>query len=607
MPGISLVYNLAGELRKSAITKSLEDTLYFPTYFQDTLLDTPTCFVGCMRYADYPMTVFENEVFQIILEGRIYDKPTEQVQHELYELAGVIFEATAPSVLTKWLFGTDGEFVITIREKSSNRIAVFNDILGRLPLYIHQNSSEVLVSRDVRFIANLLPVRQFDRMALALYLLLGFPFGQRTLFENVELLAPASLIRLENQQMQVEQVYVFNFENKTHRSKTIQQNAEAMVSIFYKATRNRTDLQHTNVLSLSGGRDSRSIGAALHNLNIPFTTASFLDYYKGAKSDVELAEQTAKLIQAEWHLSELAPTTGEEAFTLLKIKSGLCGLRLSDILVFFEAIQQRSGERIYYFTGDGGAKISDQRSARHLSNTDDLVQFVISRHQRASLETASKLTGVPKREIVDELQERFDTYPEKDADQKHVHYMIYERAPKFAFESEDRNRHYFWSMAPLYSIHFFNYVMNCPDEQKANYALYSEFMSRISPEAAALTEQNVGLPITSKRYRVKHSVKKLLMGAVSRSPALVRYAKNFIGRTNPYPADHPIMKCIADQIQNSPSVSNYLSPTEVRKVLDNPESYSKEELQLILTVASAIELFEEPKTTLEKYWDKQVI
>ncbi|MBZ0282930.1 MAG: hypothetical protein K8L97_19475 [Anaerolineae bacterium] len=607
MPGISLVFNLAGELRKSAIVQSLGETLYFPSNFQETLHDSPSCFVGCVRYEDYPVTTFENDSFQIILEGRIYDKPLEQVQSELYELAHLIFGSNPRDRLVNWLFHTDGEFVIVIYDKRSNRIALFNDILGRLQLYFHQTQNEILISRDIRFLANLLPLRQFDRMALAQYLLLGFPFGRRTLFENVDLLPPASFILASPHKFQHEQIYSFNFDHKENRTKTIHQNAEAMVSIFYEATRNRTNPQHTNVLSLSGGRDSRSIGAALHNLNLPFITASFLDYYRVAKSDVELAEQTAKLFNAEWRVSELGPTTGEETFKLLKIKGGLCGLRLCDILVFFEAIKQYSDQPIYYFTGDGGGKISDQRAARHLTDTHDLVQFVTSRHQRASLDTASALTGVPKREIVDELYECFEAYPEKDTNQKHVHYLIYERAPKFAFESEDRNRCYFWSMAPFYSIHFFNYVMHCPDDQKANYALYSEFMSRLSPSAAALTEQNVGLPITSKRYRLKHGVKRMLMGAVSRSPRLVRYAKNVIGRTNPYAPDHLIIQCIMDQLRNSPSVSNYLSAPAVHNMLSNLQQYSKEEFQLLLTITSAIESFEEPHTTLEQYWNKQII
>lgn len=607
MPGISLVYNLADEINRSAIENSVGTMRYFASYFQETLLDRPSCFIVSTRYPDYPIIAFENDYFQFVVEGHIYDKSPHQVQREISALASDIFQPNPQSSLTKWLLSTDGEFVVIIYEKQSNRLALFNDILGRLPLYFHQNSNQVLVSRDIRFIANLLPVRQFDRMALAQYLLLGFPFGQRTLFENVDLLPPATVIHLSQEKVEREQIYVFNFDNKEHHAKTIYQNADAMVSIFSEVTRNRTNPQHENVLSLSGGRDSRSIGAILHNLNIPFTAASFLDYYKSAQTDVDLAEQTAELFEVQWHLTELGATSGEQAFKLLRIKSGLCGLRLCDILVFFEAIQQRSSQPVHYFTGDGGAKISDQRAARHLSNTDDLVQFVTSRHQRASLDTASALTGIPKREIVDELQERFDTYPEKDANQKHVHFMIYERAPKFAFESEDRNRCYFWSMAPLYSIHFFNYVMNCPDDQKANYALYSEFMSRLSLEAAALTEQNVGLPITSKRYRVKHGVKRFLMGAVSHSPTLVRYAKNFIGRTNPYETNHLIIQCIMDQIRNSPSVANYLSPKAVQKMLSNIQQYSKEEFQLVLTIASAIEAFEEPHTTLENYWDKQVI
>lgn len=605
MPGISLAYRFSGPLPDT--TAALASLAYFPSYIRQTLIDSDTRLLASVRYSDYPVTTFEQGAWQVVMDGRIYDKPEPQVRAELLKLAERLFEPDGRDALVRWLLGTDGEFVITLYNRVTHQLALFNDALGRLSLYYHANSQELLISRDIRFVASLMQNRRFDRMALAQYLLLGFPFAQRTLFEDVELLPPASLIRVSPQGVQREQVHVFNFDHQAHRNQSIQQNAEALTELIYTAARHRSDDQHSNVLSLSGGRDSRTIGAVLRNLNIPFTTATMLDYYKTAQGDADLAGEAAKLLGAQWNLMELGPTFGKLALQLLTIKSGLCGLRLCDILPFFEGIQQRAAGPVYYLTGDGGAKLSDQRPARHVSDVDDLVNFVASRHQRASVNTAAEVTGIPRGDILDEMRARFNSYPEKDMAHKHVHFMIYERAPRFGYESEDRNRCYFWSQSPLYALPFVQYIMNCSNEQKANYALYSAFMSHISPEAANLTEENVGLPITSQRYRLKHGVKRMLMGAVSRSPALVRVAKNFIGRTNPYESDHRILKCLRDQLHNSPSVAEYLSVPAVEKMLANPQSYSKEEMQLLLTIGSAIEAYEEPVPTLTRYADQHVI
>ena len=77
-----------------------------------------------------------------------------------------------------------------------------NDILGRLPLYYHYSIKlGLIISRELQFISFLTGEAnggKFDRMAIAQYLLFGYPLGERILQADIFRVKPASLIRIHN-------------------------------------------------------------------------------------------------------------------------------------------------------------------------------------------------------------------------------------------------------------------------------------------------------------------------------------------------------------------------------------------------------------------------
>ncbi len=273
MPGISFIYNFKGIFKKECqILQSLRSMIHTEQYKQDILFYEKSYFLGCTRYEKYPVVFFENDEFCIYLEGQIYGKDHCEINTELNNLAKDIYynRNNLKKRIYEWLLNTDGDFVIFILSKNSDEIYIINDVLGRLPLYYYKTNEEIIVSRELRFIANLIEDRQFDRMAIAQYLLFGFPMGKRTLFENISYLEPATLIRinLNSSDIKIDCVHQFNFDDKKYKGIDYKENVNNLAKLFSEGCINRTNYIDKKIVSLSGGLDSRAVAAALHKLSL---------------------------------------------------------------------------------------------------------------------------------------------------------------------------------------------------------------------------------------------------------------------------------------------------------------------------------------------------
>src|SRR5205807_318436 len=102
------------------------------------------------------------------------------------------------------------------------------------------------------------------------------------------------IIRME---ARFETLNYFNFEEKVHCNKNIDDNANELVALFSEACINRVNSARLPVLSLSGGLDSRSVGACLQRNEISFSAVTFLDNDLGAESDVKIAEKLADVFK----------------------------------------------------------------------------------------------------------------------------------------------------------------------------------------------------------------------------------------------------------------------------------------------------------------------
>jgi len=629
---MNFMCNLKGDLadRKPSYRHSLDTIIYGDEYQNETLFENDACILTSTKYEHYPLTFFENEEFRICLEGMIYGVEESSLRAQLYSLAATLFgnEEDAKNILRDWLLNADGEFIVFMQQKSSDRIVIFNDCLARLPFYYFRSENELIFSRDVRFIANITGSREFDRMAIAQFLLISYPLGKRTFFKDVNRLDAASFIRIDANRSCVDMdvVYKFNFDHKKYRFRTVSANARKLAPLFADGVKNRVKPDFKTILSLSGGLDSRTVGSALKYNNITFNATTWLDSHKKKFLDAETAEQMAGVLGVDWKLFQIDPALGADSLKVLRMKSGLVYLGLPHILKYLRSIREQYGSQVIYMSGNGGDRIAryirpNVRMKWKLRNLDDLAGAVIREGCGGGhpgyllLDDVAALTRIPKDEIIAEFKDHLATYPEKKMVQKYVHYNIYAQCFKWHHEGDDRNRFYFWSTPPFWSIHFFKYIMNCPDRQKKNAFLYTKFMSLLCPEASevdyAPNAAAESVSIADRKYLSTH-VKRFLRGLPNPVRMVGKRVKRLMGVEPAKPAKRPeppntfshnpdLMKCLRDQLNNCSEIDEYLSHGMLADIVKDSDRYAFRTMADIFTMTSMIEDYKCAKSSIEDY------
>ena len=419
----------------------------------------------------------------------------------------IFFNNLASDRLLQWTSNTDGDFIVFMFDKEFNKIAIVSDPLGLLPLYIYHQNNCLVVSREIRLIINLIGKKDINKAALAEYLLFGYTLGQNTLLKNIYRIKPASLLKvnLNNFELNYLTYDFFNFDNNNHYyGQSIEENVNELASLFIEACKNRGGFEgYTNLLSLSGGLDSRLVAAGLEINKIPFQGITFLSHNKTESLDAIIAEQVANFFDINWKLFQLSPTKGKYFLQLLKMKSGLNYLGMSFILPFFEKIIEEYGKNIIYFTGDMTLGLLNNLPSKKLKTIDDLMSYILYKNPIFSLEDVASLLNLNKIEILDILRNHLVNYPENNLMQKYLHFKIYDKTFNWLSEGMDRNRYYFWLATPLLSPKVFKYCINCPEEQKSYFRLYRDFLLKLSPKSAIFNYANYNLPVTSNTFIIK--------------------------------------------------------------------------------------------------------
>ncbi|RJO60860.1 hypothetical protein C4544_04260 [candidate division WS5 bacterium] len=610
MPGISFLYSFKEGINEieDNIFRALANTLHDERYKQSVLVKDKLIFLGSSSYDGYPMTTFENDDFIVILEGMIYQERSKTLHEELSELSQMIAgnSINKQNKITEWLLNTDGDFIVLVIDKRTGKIYFINDTLGRLPVYTFKSNNEYVISRDTRFILDLSGLVKFDKMALAQTLLFGYALGTRTLFDNVHRIQPSSLIIIDTRKCEIrtEILHIFNFEIKNNRDIEIDQNVAELVQRFRYACNKRAGIfqNKKNILSLSGGLDSRSVAAGLYKESCNFTSVTRLSFDRSESADTKLAKQLAATYKTECREIYSDTLKGHDLLTLLRIKNGLNFLGMSNLIPYFQKVSELYGPNINFFTGDGGDKVfPDLRPYKKLRNIDELVSYIVSSQQRISIDQVAELTQINQNEIIKELKDNFLSYPETDYDYKFIHFIVYERGFKWLFEGEDRNRFYFWSVSPFYSLPFLNYAMNCPDTQKANYRLYRKFLLTLAPETANIKNKDWNLTIVSKKLELHFFVQSL----ISRIP---RNIKNILKKKmdesqRAYSPNSVIMTCLRNQISSCNKIYDYLSEKAIKGSID---TFNKNQIDILFTIVSIIEDLECEQSELENYSEYDV-
>ena len=611
MPGLYLAFAVNGlkACQKHVTAEAFPASINNPIYPNKLLVDRDKTIIGYTYHDNSSVLAFEDSRFVIFVDGLIYGKTSLKLREELGKISESIFlnRLEARNIITNWILNTDGEYVVVLLDKSSDNILVFNDRLGRLPVYYSQTDELLLISRNPWNILTITGSKDFDRKAVSEYLLFGYPLGDKTVLKNIFQLEGASCLKTDagSGETTIEKLFSYNFDEKTSGSARISSHADNIIELLYEACKNRIDNSFETVLALSGGLDSRTVAICLNKMNVDFSATTFMDYYEIFKPDVKFAGQIARTLGIDQKIINLPRASGQNALDLLGIKCGMNYLGVSFSIPMIDRIMATHGKKITLFTGDGGDRVlRDTTPARRVSSLEALIEYTLTYNSIMHSGVVASITGTDEHKLVSNLRDRLASYEEKDMRMKYLHFIFYERCPKWHFQGEDRNRAFVRHVTPFYASQVFEYSMRLPDRFKKDFKLYREILTRLSQTVAEIPNPEWNFPITSRKLGMYSLARDLYFHLPDKLKTIIQHRHCYTKKTSVYATDSAIMKCLDSQLRNCPAIQEYLSADEIRK---NIEKMDKMGFDHFFTLTSLIEMVHCGSSSIDEYLDTELI
>ena len=452
------------------------------------------------KIEDYPVREVNHQDYTLIVEGKIYgvdvlnDGDFSRCTH------GVLFNKNKEDSL-RYIRSLDGEFILYMIDKSTKKVVIINDYLGRLPVYYIRND-HFTIGRDIGLIHKTSGSLKFSESGVYQYMRLGYPLGDTTLFKDMYRLPPSSLIEIEGEvNIQSQKISL----KELHDSGGISGNPEEyLYEHFKRAMDVRLKSSERVVLSLSGGLDSRIIMGEIEKGNGKVAYESF--HYTNAiiDADIRSVQQLCNHYERQFGLTELEEWSPENFNELIHIKTGMNYLGMAFLVPFLK--KMKSGFDLM-LTGDGGDKTLPYLLPGMNLFGSDTAQLILSRNEVTSDKTCEQLFSSALIKQEEEMIAYLNEQNEKEPGWTYKRFLIFERTKNWLFEGEDRNRNYIWSSSPFYNPGFFKAVHSINERDKKNYRLYRSFTALVDPDLNNITNANWGFPV-SKQGKLNYLLAK---------------------------------------------------------------------------------------------------
>lgn len=575
MPGITLsISNNPNVKAMTGFSKAQQMMVHGPNYQITTWIDKPHIRSGFVAYPEYPIITFEDCGNKFLVEGRIYNKNRNTVEKELKQLG--LHLSSKPSQVEsgvgRWIHDTQGSYVVAVVSDDCHDFTFFTDPFCRLPLYYYLSQEAVILAREPKFIQQLKPSPSFDRIGWAQWLAFGLPLGSKTLHEGINSFPDAGLLRvkMENGGLRVtlSQQISWNFDESTFE-KPIREQVSQYVDLFVSACRNWGSHPDSgqNLVSLSGGHDSRMVLAGFSRAGIDVQAATYRDPNGRRDGELSCARQLTTALKVNWKSLEIPKATTANEDRIIWLKDGLNWSTMAYILTYLEKIHETWGPRTVYLTGDGGNDCLDVCAPSiQLKTVDDAVDYVSQQLVEIPICLAEDIMKVKPGTLREVVYEMLKTYPENDPRQKIKHYKICERGRRCYFEGEDRARFFFWEDSPFYSLPVHRHCMLVPDSLKEYHKFCRAALCALSPIAAKVPIFPLGVAPESFRYPLAVRLQEYALHLPNWMRAMLRHLAHR-PTIVPYRPSSEYSTRICNDLSDDPTIANMINPDALKKSL----------------------------------------
>jgi len=209
---------------------------------------------------------YESEKKSLISNGHLFrlaDNDAEYCLH-LYEQLG-----------DRAFVELNGSFLLALYNLKSHELLLVNDRFSSRPLFYYCDGERLIFGSQLRPLLKFqaLP-RRLDQQAVFEFFAFQRVLGERTFYQDVKVLPPASILRFRDGSLSIDQYWKMEYRDEIHSKDYY---VEALADTLRKAVARRTRGNHRFGILLSGGLDSRTILAAdeAGKISTAFTVGDF--------------------------------------------------------------------------------------------------------------------------------------------------------------------------------------------------------------------------------------------------------------------------------------------------------------------------------------------
>lgn len=430
----------------------------------------------------------------------------------------------------------EGAFVLALWDRPHNQILIANDRFGLKPLYYTQSDSGFLFAPELKgILADPDFSKKLNLTALAEYIRFQQLLGDKTFFEGIKLLQPASLVRLDCQTLQLTQDNYWDWRSirSVEKAPDKREVVEETERLLRQAVNVRLESVARPGIFLSGGLDSRTLLALADRKYQPLTT---LTYGHPDCRDVYLAARIARAAGARHYICELRDGNWvkEVAGFHLELTEGAHSWIHAHGLSTLPRTRELMDVNI---SGCGAGVMSGffERSAMTRAPDEEalvsaMFHFYTQQHSWPGLTEAEAQTlytdeyrALLSDLALNSLRAELARFGHSDTRLRSFFFHVFNHDRRMILNSIVFNNSHIENRLPFYDYRLVDWTASLPAELKNGKRLHRAILSRVAPALAVIPyDKDYRLPTTNRLMRAAHAAFDRSVGALQKQFGLAR-------------------------------------------------------------------------------------
>ena len=195
----------------------------------------------------------KEDKISIVTCGEIYNEDIENLDKSILKL----YEEGRLDKLKNF----NGSFTAAIYDYIEEKLILVNDRYGLIKLFYYHDEDRFCFAPKIRPLLKMGAEKSLRKDAIIDFFLFGYLLGDKTFFEHIHQLPPASILEISKNGMNLTKYWDYEYDEQ-YDARPQEELIDELGTLWQRAVERRVKKEETIIIPLSGGLDSRAILAA---------------------------------------------------------------------------------------------------------------------------------------------------------------------------------------------------------------------------------------------------------------------------------------------------------------------------------------------------------